>query len=48
MFDLAAIAVVAKDKMTIKEESKTFNKAWNHPNEESQRKYNEILKTFVK
>ena len=35
LIDLAAIIIVAKDKVATKEEPKMFDKAWNHPDMES-------------
>ena len=34
--DLAIILMVVEDKKNTKEKPKMFDKAWNHPNEESQ------------
>ena len=42
--DLASIAMVAEDKVTIEEEPKIFGKSGNHPNKESQRKCREATR----
>ena len=38
LINLAAIAVLAEKKITMEEKPKTFDKAWNHQDEKSQRK----------
>ena len=35
LINFATIAKVAEDTKPMKDESRTFNKAWNHPNPES-------------
>ena len=43
LLDLVMIAMLAKDKVTKKEEQKIFGEAWDHPNEESCRKWHEAM-----
>ena len=39
LIDLATVAMVAEYTKPTKDEPHTFNKAWNYPNAESQRKW---------
>ena len=43
MIDLAFITIIAGDKVTMADQPQIFNKAWNHPDPESQRKWQKAI-----
>ena len=44
LINLIYIAILAKDKVTMDKELQTFQESWNHPDDESQKKWREAIK----
>ena len=44
LINLINIAILAKDKVTMDKELQTFQESWNHPDDESQKKWREAIK----
>ena len=44
LIDIATIVIVAEDKKTLKEEPKSFNEVWYHPDKEPQKEWYEATR----